>query len=79
MANNDDTVLQMMNSDEDVKIVVASLVGKVKALEARCDAQQAEIDENKRITAPLRWLFNKVMAGVGLALVAGVLAWLGIG
>ena len=75
----DETILaDMMDSPEDIKRVVRSLLHKISALEARCDDQQAEIDENKRITAPLRWIFNKVMVGVGLVIVASILAWLGM-
>lgn len=79
MPDNDSTLVEMINSPEDMKIALGSLVRRVNALEARCDDQQTEIDENKRITAPLRWLFNKLMAGVGAAIVLAVLAYLGLG
>ena len=75
----DDTIMvELMDSPEDVKLVIRSLSHRVTALELRCDDQQTEIDENKRITAPLRWIFNKVMVGVGLVIVASILAWLGM-
>jgi len=75
----DDTVMvEMMDSPEDVKLVIRSLSKKVTALELRCDDQQIVINENAAALKPLRWIFNKVMAGLGFAVVAAILAWLGM-
>ena len=71
------TLAEMMDSPEDVKLVVRNILRKVSALEARCEDQQGQLDEIDRFQKPLRWIFNKIAAGAGLAVAAGVLAWFG--
>lgn len=72
------TLAEMMDSPEDVKLVVRNLLRKISALELRCDDQQAQLDEIDKYQRPIRWIFNKIAAGAGLAVAAGVLAWFGL-
>ena len=75
----DDTIIvEMMDSPEDVKLVIRSVSKRVTALELRCDDQQDQIEEINKINKPVRWIFNKVAAGMGLAVAAAILAWLGL-
>ena len=75
---DDDTIIEMMDSPEDVKVVVGSISRKVSALEHKSEDQQGQIDEINTFQKPLRWIFNKIAMGLGLAIAAGVLAWFGI-
>ncbi len=75
---DDDTIIEMMDSPEDVKVVVGSISRKVSALEYKSEDQQGQIDEINTFQKPLRWIFNKIAMGLGLAIAAGVLAWFGL-
>lgn len=55
------TVLQYLNTDEDYRSMVRKLVVEVDTLK-RKDAK------NERYRRPLRWLFSKVVAGLGAAI-----------
>ena len=72
------TLAEMMDSPDDVKLVVRNLLHKISALELKCDDQQGQIDQIEAYVKPIRWIFNKVIAGLGLAVAAAILAWFGM-
>ena len=68
----DETVIiKMMDSPEDVKLQVGNLSRKVSVLEEK-------VEDIESVQKPIRWIFNKVAAGMGLAVAAAILAWLGL-
>lgn len=82
MADRDDpTLLQVIDFDdpEQLKTIVRSLMSRIDKLEATTADQQEQIDKLDQFQKPMRWVFNKVAIGVGLAIVGSILAWLGFG
>ncbi len=80
MSDDDNTMVKVLNNPDDARaIVLNSLVVKIKDLKTELAVTNARIDDLERFQKPMRWIFNKIAAGIGLAIAAGVIGWLGLG
>ncbi len=69
MSDDDPTIIQMANGPDEFKIVLASHEARIKELEGK-------VADNNAVLRPVRWVFNRVIAGLGsaVALIAAVWA-----
>lgn len=76
----DDTMIRIMENPEEAdKLLLISHVAKIKELRVDLEGAKDRITELERFQNPARWIFNKVAAGIGLAIAAATLGWLNLG